>query len=91
MIDNQKEMQKEDLKDKPTEKLQADLKSVQTVTGVLIGVCSLLTGICIYGLLMKDNNATFIPLLVVAFSCSLIIPMNYMNVTKIKKELKSRD
>lgn len=83
-------MKKQNVKNKTSEKLNSELNGIKIITGVLIGVLFFLVGICIYGLLTKDNNATFISLLVVAFSLSLIILVNYMNMMKIKKELKSR-
>lgn len=83
-------MEKQSLKNKTSEKLQSELQVIKLITVAIIVVLFFLVGTCIYGLLTKDNSATFISLLVVAFSMSLIIPVNYMNMTKIKKELKSR-
>ncbi len=83
-------MEKEDLKNKASDKLQSELEFTKMVTIALGGVLFFLVGVCIYGLLMKDNKATFISLLAVAFSTSIIIPINYANIKKIKEELKSR-
>ena len=84
-------MEKQDLKNKTSEKLQSQLKVTKLMTDLLIGVLSFLVGICIYGLFTSDNKTTFVSLLVVAFSIGIIIPINYLNMTKIKKELESRD
>lgn len=84
-------MEKQDLKNKPSEKLQSQLKTTKLITDILIGALSFLVGICIYGLFTSDNKTTFISLLVVAFSIGIIIPINYMNMAIIKKELESRD
>jgi hypothetical protein len=83
-------MIKIDLKNKTSEKLNSELELIKIIIGMLIGALSLLVGICIYGLLAKDNNGTFISLLVVAFTTSLIIPSGYGYLKKIKEELKSR-
>lgn len=83
-------MKKIDFKEKTTEKLNSELKLIKLVVGMLIGVLTVLVAICVYGILTKEDNITFIALLVAAFSSSLMIPINFINSVKIKKELKSR-
>lgn len=81
---------KMDIKNKPTEKLEGELKGLQVVCGALIVVLSLLLGITIYGMLTKEDNSVFISLMAVAFSLSAMVPILYLNIKKIKKELASR-
>ncbi|MFP4845979.1 redox-active disulfide protein 2 [Winogradskyella sp. PE311] len=80
-----------DLKDKSTEKLKGELKGLKMITGVLIGVLGLLFIVCVYGLITKEDNSTFTALIVVPLALSAIIPLNYGNMKKIKKELESRN
>ncbi|WP_296316778.1 redox-active disulfide protein 2 [Winogradskyella sp. UBA3174] len=75
-----------DLIDKTTEKLKAKLESFKMITGVLIGVLSLLFIVCVYGLLTKEDNSTFLALIIMPFALSAIIPLNFVNIKKIKKE-----
>lgn len=84
-------MKKDELESKPTEKLRGELKALQIITGVLVGVLTLLFAVNIYGLIMKEENATFIALTVVAVSCSAILPLQFISMKKIKAELKSRE
>lgn len=80
-----------DNKDKSNEKLTSELKGLQIITGALIGIVSLLFIITLYGLLTKDNNKVFIPLMVVAISSGMMIPINFRNMNKIKKEIERRE
>ena len=79
-----------ELKDKTKEKLTAELQGLKIVNGALIAVLSLLFIVCVYGLLTKEDNSTFVALIVVPMALSAIIPMNYGNIKKIKKELDLR-
>ena len=79
-----------DLKEKTSEKLIAELKGIKIITGALIGVLGLLFVICLYGLFTKEDNSTFIALIVIPLALSAIIPLNFVNMKKIKKELESR-
>ncbi|MFK7834417.1 MAG: hypothetical protein AB8B52_14175 [Winogradskyella sp.] len=78
------------LKDKTTAQLEGELKGVKIITGALIGILSLLFIICVFGLITKEDNSTFKALIVVPLALSAIIPLNYGNMKKIKKELESR-
>ncbi|BAO77264.1 hypothetical protein [Winogradskyella sp. PG-2] len=79
-----------DLKDKTTEKLNGELKGLKIINGALIGVLSLLFIVCVYGLITKEDSSTFMALIVVPLALSAIIPLNYGNMKKIKKELELR-
>jgi len=79
-----------DLKDKTTEKLNGELKGLKMINGALIGVLSLLFIVCVYGLITKEDSSTFMALIVVPLALSVIIPLNYGNMKKIKKELELR-
>lgn len=79
-----------DLKDKTTEKLNGELKGLKMINGALIGVLSLLFIVCVYGLITKEDNSTFMALIVVPLALSAIIPLNYGNMKKIKNELELR-
>jgi hypothetical protein len=83
-------MKKDDLKSKTSEKLESELQVIKVITGALIGVLSVLFAVTIYGLLTKEDNATFIALIVVAISCSAILPLQFNSMKKIKTELELR-
>ncbi|MBK7475047.1 MAG: hypothetical protein IPI11_03130 [Haliscomenobacter sp.] len=80
-------MKKEDLKNKTTERLKSELKAIKIITGALIGVLTLLFIISIYGLIVKENNSTFIALIAVAISLSAILPIQFVNMKNIKNKL----
>ncbi len=85
-------MKKEDLKDKTLEKLTSDLTMLKATTGALSGILLVLFTVTVYGLLSKkDDKATFISLMVVAISCSAVIPFNIRKIKQIKKELSLRE
>ncbi|MFK7953505.1 MAG: hypothetical protein AB8B73_11710 [Ekhidna sp.] len=84
-------MVKDDLKSKTVEQLMNQLKATKIIAGALIGVLSLLFSVTIYGLIAKDDNAVFIALMVVAFSCSATLPLQFGTMKKIKDELKLRE
>lgn len=76
---------------KSTEKLKGELKALQVVAWALAIILFFLFTLTIYGLVVKENKSTFIALLVVAFSCSAMLPFQVILMKKIKKELKLRD
>lgn len=80
-----------DIKEKTTVQLKRELKDIPMITGALIGVLGLLFIICVYGLITKEDNSTFMALIIIPFALSAIIPLNYGNMKKIKKELESRN
>ncbi len=83
-------MKNNNMDNKTTEKLESQLKVIKIITGTLIGVLTLLLTISIYGLVSKENNSTFIALIAVAISCSGILPLQFINMKKIKAELNTR-
>lgn len=84
-------MKVEGFKEKSIEKLRGELKAMQIVVGALAIVLFFLYTLTIYGLVVKENQSTFIALLVVAFSCTAILPFQLVMMNKIKKELKLRE
>jgi hypothetical protein len=83
-------MKKASFKNNTTEKLEGQLKAIIIIASMLFGVLSLLFITAIYGLITKENNSTFIALIVVAISLSAILPLQLINIKNIKDELKSR-
>lgn len=83
-------MENSNLKSKSNKDLENSLKAMKVISTALLVVVSLLISITVYGLLFKDNNATFLPLLVVGISCAGILPIQYLSMHKIKNELKIR-
>jgi len=83
-------MEKNSFKDKTTAQLRSNLNLIKGITIVLSFVIILLLSITIYGMVTKDNNGTFIALFVVAISCGATLPLQFMNMKNIKKELASR-
>lgn len=84
-------MKNQDLNKKTTEKLQSELKTINTVTGALIGVLFVLFAVVIYGLLTNENKSIFIALIAVGVSCSVILLLQFSNIKKIKTELNLRN
>ena len=76
------------LKNKSTKDLKDTLKMLKIVAISLSIVIFLLLSICIYGLIYKENNPTFLALLVFGFSCSAMLQLNSMK--KINFEIKYR-
>lgn len=84
-------MKKNNIKEKSSSKLKSELKDLTNVTRVLIGVLILLVLANLYGLIMKDNNTTFIAGIAVAIALSAILPTQFKNIKEIKAELELRD
>lgn len=84
-------MKNTELKDKSTEKLESELKTIKVISGALIGMLVVLLAISIYGLLNTENKTTFIALIVVAISLGAILPLQFSNMKKIKNELDTRN
>ncbi|MBP1838853.1 hypothetical protein [Formosa algae] len=78
------------MKDKSTKKLNSELKIKKSATISLIIVLALLLCVCIYGLIAKENKSVFISLMIIPFSLSSIVFLNYRNMKKIKNELETR-
>ncbi|WP_405571444.1 hypothetical protein [Winogradskyella sp. Asnod2-B02-A] len=80
-----------DLKEKTTKQLNNELKGVKMTTGALIGILSVLFILCVFGLFTKEDNSVFRTLIIVPLALSAIIPMNFSNMKRIKKEIQLRD
>lgn len=80
----------DNLKNKSTKELKDTLKVLNIVSISLSVVVLLLLSICVYGLITKENNTTFMALLVVGISCGAMLPMQLSSMKKIKFEIKSR-
>ena len=57
----------------------------------ITGVSLTLIGVCVYGMLTQEDNATNLPLLVVGISCFAIVPLQLSSMKKISDELKRRE
>ncbi|WP_156152483.1 redox-active disulfide protein 2 [Flammeovirga sp. OC4] len=79
-----------ELKEKTTETLEKELKSLQTLTGMLAGILALLFIVCIYGLISEGPKSTITALLTVPIALGAILPMNYKKIKEIKIELEER-
>ncbi len=84
-------MKKLALKEKPTERLKAELNGIKIITGALVVILTVLFALNLYGLLSKDNNVAFIAGMAVAISLSAILPSQFSSIIKIKTELKLRE
>jgi hypothetical protein len=84
-------MTKNTFENKTTEQLKASLGMLKGITIVLAVVVGLLIAVNIYGLLTKEDNSTFIALFAVAISCGGMIPLQMINMKKIKAEIASRE
>lgn len=84
-------MKNDSFKEKSTKELEGSLKAMKIVSIVLSTVIGLLLIITIYGLIFKENQATFLALFVVGISCGAILPLQFATMKKIKTELKSRE
>ena len=72
------------MKNKSTEQLESNLNSIKGITMTLIFAITLLIGITVYGLSTKEDKSTFIVLLTVGISFSAILPLQFINMKKIK-------
>ncbi len=84
-------MAKNTFENKTTEQLKASLGMLKGITIVLAVVVGLLIAVNIYGLLTKEDNSTFIALFAVAISCGGMIPLQMINMKKIKAEIAARE
>ena len=80
-----------DFSGKSTKELKETLNVLKIVAYSLATVIFLLLSIVTYGLLFKENNKTFLALLVVGLSCSAILPLQFSSLKKIKDEIKNRE
>jgi hypothetical protein len=83
-------MKDNDFKNITTVQLLSNLYLIKAITIALICVITVLLSITIYGMATKEENGTFVALFVVGISCSASLPLQFINMKKIKTELKSR-
>ena len=83
-------MKNSDLKNKTTKKLESELKGIKISSWALIGIVTALFAVTIYGFI-TDKSSSSLPQLVVAISCSAILPSQFNNIKKIKSELNLRN
>ncbi len=80
-------MKKENLAKLSLEELKTKLNTIQSITWVLVGVVILLFGITLYSTFKKGK---FDVLMVVAFSSAAILPMQFKQISDIKKAIKNK-
>lgn len=80
-----------DLKEKSIEKLEQKLKELKLITGILIGLLIVLFIGSFFGLFfIIDKSAVSTVLIVIPIALSAILPLNFINMKKIKSEIESR-
>ncbi len=80
-----------DLKNRSKKELESQLKILKGISAALILSITLLFVLSIYGLVMKENKAVFIALLVVAIACGAILFLQLTTIKTVKAELNNRE
>ncbi len=83
-------MKKGELKNKSTEKLQTQLKTIKLLTGILMGAMLVFFGLIIYGLTSIEDKTPFIALIAVGASLLVILGLQVINIYHIQAELELR-
>ena len=83
-------MKKNKLSGKSAETLKSELRGVKIVTGTLAIMLAVLLMVTLYGLQFIENNKVFIAGTIVTIFLSIIFPLQFNAMRKIKKELKQR-
>jgi hypothetical protein len=81
---------KDDFKHIATAQLVSNLYLIKAITIALICAVTILLSMAIYRMATKEDNGTFVALFVVGVSCGASLPLQFMNMKKIKAELESR-
>ncbi|MFT6192203.1 MAG: hypothetical protein ACJAYY_002787 [Paraglaciecola sp.] len=81
---------KDDFKQITTAQLLSNLYLIKAITIALICAVTLLLSMAIFGMATKEDNGTFVALFVVGVSCGAGLPLQFINMKKIKAELESR-
>jgi hypothetical protein len=83
-------MKDNNFKSKTIEELTYTFALFKMVTGALIFAILILLSVTIYGMMMKDDIGVFVTFFVIGISCSATLPFQFINMRKIKTELKLR-
>ena len=78
------------LKNKSTEKLETELKSIKEIKLSLILIIISLYGASIYGLLNMENRPLFLAISIIGLVCISILAVQLTNIKKLKIELNKR-
>ncbi|EMY82605.1 hypothetical protein pgond44_00735 [Psychroflexus gondwanensis ACAM 44] len=82
-------MKKNEFKEKSSEQLKSTLNMFKVLVIFLVIALLFLVGVCVYGLLMKEDKSTFTALAVASgASITLIAPI--VKMKEIKSELRMR-
>ena len=79
-----------DLKSKTINKLKSELQLYKVLNYMLMTIIVLVITVCVYGIIVKEENSTFVILITSVLCTGGVIPLNYSNIKKIKKELELR-
>ena len=79
-----------DFKNKTTAGLMYSFALIKKITIALLFLIVFLLIGSVYGMATKEDNGTYVALFVVGISCSATLPLQFMNMKKIKTELKLR-
>jgi membrane protein YdbS with pleckstrin-like domain len=83
-------MKKNEFKEKSSEQLKSTLNMFKVLVIFLVIVLLFLVGVCVYGLLMKEDKSTFIALIAVASGASITLIAPIVKMKEIKFELRMR-
>ena len=83
-------MKDDNFGNKTTERLLYYFTLIKRITIALICVIVLLVSIIVYRMVTEDDIKTYLPMFVVGVCCSGVLPIQFINMKKIKTELKLR-
>jgi hypothetical protein len=84
-------MKDDNFENKTTVALKSNFALIKMITIALLFLIVFLLIGSVYGMATKEDNGTYVALFVVGISCSATLPLQFMNMKKIKTELKSRE
>ena len=77
-------------KDKTNEQIEGMIKAIKVITIAIAVVAGLVILLSIYTMLTKEDNSSSIPLIAVGASCFAMVPIQLLNIKKMKDELARR-
>ncbi|PID67791.1 MAG: hypothetical protein CR968_04925 [Flavobacteriia bacterium] len=80
-----------DLKNRTKKELESLIKIMKGISAALILSITLLFILSIYGIVLKENKAIFIALLVIALASVAILPLQLKTIKTVKDELNNRE